>query len=180
MSLPAYFGRRSTPVPLADLRSPSHRRMNYHDDGEPGLGPLVSSLSLGPTSAVMNFRLKRKFLELPPSPPPPPRDGVERAPTIRRAYNDLQRRALYGWTTSSSVGKTDRVALSLPLRHGSVVVQEGRALQECFEHAVLPTWDGSGGGGQGGGRFGVTARSIGPKGSDGGMVVKKEQETGGL
>ncbi|PWN30927.1 hypothetical protein BDZ90DRAFT_257978 [Jaminaea rosea] len=152
-------------------------RMNYHDDGEPGLGPLVSSLSLGPTSAVMNFRLKRKFLEPVASPVSSSSETVKgqqsksaATPTIRRLYQDLQRRALSQWTESSSISKTDRVALSLPLRHGSVVVQEGRALQEYFEHAVLPDWERKGTdaakqeGAGAGGRFGVTARSIGTGG----------------
>lgn len=35
--------------------------MNHHDDGEPGLGPIVSSLSLGEVPASMKFRLKRKY-----------------------------------------------------------------------------------------------------------------------
>ncbi|EJU04130.1 hypothetical protein DACRYDRAFT_105197 [Dacryopinax primogenitus] len=35
------------------------QHMAYHDDGEPGLGPVVASLSLG-SPAVMSFRAKRK------------------------------------------------------------------------------------------------------------------------
>lgn len=33
--------------------------MSYHDDGEAGLGPIVSTLSLG-SRAVMSFRAKTK------------------------------------------------------------------------------------------------------------------------
>lgn len=33
------------------------QKMSWHDDGEPGLGPVVASLSLGST-ATMEWRLK--------------------------------------------------------------------------------------------------------------------------
>lgn len=36
-----------------------HQKMGFHDDGEPGLGPVVSSLSLGSTCR-MRFRIKAK------------------------------------------------------------------------------------------------------------------------
>lgn len=38
-----------------------HQKMSFHDDGEPGLGPIVSSLSLG-AEATMRFRVKNKHL----------------------------------------------------------------------------------------------------------------------
>ncbi|SPO19916.1 uncharacterized protein UTRI_00314_B [Ustilago trichophora] len=91
-----------------------HQKMSFHDDGEPGLGPIVSSLSLGSTCR-MKFRLKAKH-----------------QPNF------------------SQVKPRDRVVLDLPLRHGSVVVQEGHDLQRYFEHCVNPD----------GFRIAITARRI--------------------
>uniref|UniRef100_V5F0P1 Alpha-ketoglutarate-dependent dioxygenase AlkB-like domain-containing protein n=1 Tax=Kalmanozyma brasiliensis (strain GHG001) TaxID=1365824 RepID=V5F0P1_KALBG len=71
-----------------------HQAMNFHDDGEPGLGPVVSSLSLGSTCR-MKFRLKAKH---------------------QAQFEGVRPR--------------DRTVLDLPLRHGSVVVQEGHDLQK--------------------------------------------------
>ncbi|PWN50481.1 hypothetical protein IE53DRAFT_368870 [Violaceomyces palustris] len=39
-----------------------HQKMNFHDDGEPGLGPVISTLSLG-APAIMNFRIKEKYVK---------------------------------------------------------------------------------------------------------------------
>ncbi|CAO1638256.1 unnamed protein product [Sympodiomycopsis kandeliae] len=115
----------------------SGMKMNYHDDGEPGLAPIVSSLSLGDVSARMNFRLKKKFVQ----------DNVANLttssknvlpPTILRAYKQHQKSAIQ---SALKIPAHDRVAVSLPLRHGTIVIQQGKALQECLEHAVLPNWD---------------------------------------
>lgn len=92
----------------------THQKMSFHDDGEPGLGPIVSSLSLGSTCR-MKFRLKEKHMHAFPQ-----------------------------------VEKRDRTVLDLPLRHGSVVVQDGEQLQKWFEHCVNPD----------GFRIAVTARRI--------------------
>lgn len=137
-------------------------KMNYHDDGEPGLAPVVSSLSLGDVTARMNFRLKKKFVV-------PQEDSCNEAiqptsahprppPTVLQAYRDHQRRAIQH---SLRIAPHDRLVISLPLRHGTVVVQEGKALQECLEHAVVPDWQQQGrGGAEGGMRFAITARRI--------------------
>ncbi len=102
--------------------------MNFHDDGEPGLGPVVSSLSLGSTCR-MKFRLKAKH------------QAVFPAVKVR-----------------------DRTVLDLPLRHGSVVVQEGHDLQRYFEHCVSPD----------GFRIAVTARRIDAEKNDRGSTVKRK------
>lgn len=136
-------------------------KMNYHDDGEPGLGPVVSSLSLGTVGARMNFRLKRKFIKGDGSPPtattPTSTGSTTPLPTILQAYRHHQKAAIQN---TLHIPQHDRVAISLPLRHGSVVVQEGRALQECMEHAVLPDWTSQSA--STGMRFAVTARRIDP------------------
>lgn len=87
------------------------QKMNYHDDGEPGLDPVVSTLSLG-VEAKMMFRLKEKY-------------------TVEGAAK-LQDRSHAGLTMQ------DRLLLTIPLSHGSVLVQEGHQLQEMMEHAVHP------------------------------------------
>ncbi|PWZ02757.1 hypothetical protein BCV70DRAFT_146695, partial [Testicularia cyperi] len=91
-----------------------HQKMSFHDDGEPGLGPVVSSLSLG-SACTMRFRLKRRY---------------------EAAYPEIKR--------------SDTLVLKLPLRHGSVVIQQGHDLQKFFEHSVTPV----------GFRIAVTARRI--------------------
>ncbi|GAA6009465.1 hypothetical protein JCM11491_003567 [Sporobolomyces phaffii] len=84
-------------------------RMNYHDDGEFGLGPVVASISLG-ADAVMSFRPKRKG----PKGLGNKTDAPEPAPR----------------------GPT--VVLKLRLRHGDVMVMEGAEMQKRYEHAVEP------------------------------------------
>ncbi len=96
-----------------------HQAMSFHDDGEPGLGSVVSSLSLGSTCR-MRFRLKAKC------------------------------------AAAFDVAPRDRVVLDLPLRHGSVVVQQGHDLQRNFEHCVDPQ----------GFRIAITARRIDPTTND--------------
>ena len=105
----------------------AHQKMAFHDDGEPGLGPIVSSLSLGSTCR-MKFRLKPKHS-----------------------------------ATFPQVKLRDRVVLDLPLRHGSVVVQEGGDLQRFFEHCVNPN----------GFRVAVTVRNIDPGENDKGERGKR-------
>ncbi|GAC95641.1 hypothetical protein PHSY_003217 [Pseudozyma hubeiensis SY62] len=107
-----------------------HQKMSFHDDGEPGLGPIVSSLSLG-SACRMKFRIKQKF--------------SSHFPRI-----------------------TNRTLLDLPLRHGSVVVQQGKDLQRMLEHCVNPD----------GFRIAVTARRIDPV-ENGGPVKRSRTETSG-
>ncbi|SPO34685.1 uncharacterized protein PSFLO_00156 [Pseudozyma flocculosa] len=112
--------------------------MSFHDDGEPGLGPIVSSLSLG-AEATMKFRVKAKLLLDSPSSLSGGRGSREQAAAraMRQEMQTLNR---------------DRTVLTLRLRHGSVCVQEGAELQKRFEHAVEP----------GGFRVACTTRFIDP------------------
>ncbi|PWN21246.1 hypothetical protein BCV69DRAFT_164042 [Microstroma glucosiphilum] len=132
-------------------------KMNFHDDGEPGLGPIVSSLSLGGVPAQMVFRLKRRFVTV-TAVEVPAKETLQRASlfcqTPSRAYRQGQSSAIEGL----SIPFHDRTMMSVPLRHGTIVVQEGAALQECFEHAVVPSWDDKSL--SGGIRYAVTARRI--------------------
>lgn len=74
--------------------------MGFHSDDEPGLGPLVASLSLG-APAFMHFRTNRKHETGNPGHP--------------------------------------RVALTVVLRHGDILVMDGANIQEYYQHMVTPT-----------------------------------------
>ncbi|KAH8978208.1 hypothetical protein EDB83DRAFT_2243118 [Lactarius deliciosus] len=74
------------------------QKMAFHSDSEPGLGPVVASLSLGST-AEMHFRLQSKYI----------------VPGDRR-----------------------KVAMSLILRHGDILVMDGAGVQEYYQHTVVP------------------------------------------
>jgi len=86
------------PVDFNEILSAAYleeQKMSYHSDSEPGLGPIVSSLSLG-SIALMHFRPMKKK------------------------------------------GKWNKKVLSLVLRHGDVLVMDGAAIQEHYEHTVIP------------------------------------------
>lgn len=163
--------------------------MNYHDDGEPGLGPIVSSLSLGEVPASMKFRLKRKYTKDGGSKLAKDRDGTAETPlrlraseafgtstppnasssahagsgTVRQRYQRLQHELMS--RRCGATASADRVVLSIPLRHGSIVVQEGHALQQLLEHTVVPQWESHRGASSG--RLAITARWIDSEGSSG-------------
>lgn len=103
--------------------------MNFHDDGEHGLGPVVSSLSLG-GSASMHFRPKVKRSSrnlvysknplvstnvtsdyLPPHVPPKAKEGS---------------------------GTAVKPELTLRLEHGDVMIMVGDRMQKVWEHMVEP------------------------------------------
>ncbi|GAA5976239.1 hypothetical protein JCM10908_005427 [Rhodotorula pacifica] len=128
-------------------------RMNlqYHDDGERGLGPFVASISLG-SDAMMSFRRKdtkkrprvRKTID--PSKTPSPseagdNDSGEEADEAAVPTSDgVKRRS-----------NSSRVALKIRLKHGDIMLMEGEEMQRQFEHKVEPE----------GLRFAATARFIG-------------------
>ncbi|QDS69615.1 hypothetical protein FKW77_008812 [Venturia effusa] len=155
-------------------------KINYHDDGERGLGPTIATLSLG-TPATMTLRMKKKhykgctdklFVNMPPLP------GCLKYEERLAAYNSLQkldkkspayRRRLSELpselglsdktridpiTGKSIRNKSEQDALiSLKLCHGGVVIMHGAAIQEYYEHAVVP---------EGKLRFALTCRYIDP------------------
>ncbi|KAK4046465.1 hypothetical protein OIV83_006057 [Microbotryomycetes sp. JL201] len=101
-------------------------KMSFHDDGEVGLGPVVASLSLG-SDADMTFRRKidkKRKNETKVDEKPVP------ATKSRRKYT-----------------------LRLNLRHGDVIIMEGRGVQQQFDHMVQPVNL----------RYAATARFIGPE-----------------
>ncbi|GAA5967421.1 hypothetical protein JCM11641_000543 [Rhodosporidiobolus odoratus] len=110
-------------------------RMNYHDDGERGLGPYVASLSLG-TAAAMSWRPKLKKIKKKPA-------AGENVQTVE---NDEE-------LTKFGTAKAP-ACLKIRLTHGDVCIMEGKDTQKIFEHMVEP---------EGGLRFAATARFISPE-----------------
>ncbi|GAA5884716.1 hypothetical protein JCM6882_005365 [Rhodosporidiobolus microsporus] len=92
-------------------------KMNYHDDGERGLGPFVASISLG-TDAIMSFRAKTKKCK----------------PGKKSKVEEEQAQA-----EEEEVKKGKAAAcLRVRLKHGDVLIMEGEDMQKLFEHAVTP------------------------------------------
>jgi alkylated DNA repair dioxygenase AlkB len=135
------------------------QKLEYHDDGEKGLGPRIATLSLG-ASAKMHLRMKHKHFVgcsktgiLTADKPIPGCQGGEEA---------YQRR-LAAWNALEEVRETDRVQylqrlkeiphelemfqdrnkirasgdlVVLTLNHGDMVLMDGREIQQYFEHKV--------------------------------------------
>lgn len=95
------------------------QKMDYHDDGEKGLGPTVASISLG-GSAIMKFR---------------PKAGKKRGALKRKGVDgedDAEDEA-----SPKKGSKRDK--LILELNHGDMMIMSGARIQEVYEHAVTCT-----------------------------------------
>ncbi|KAL2352420.1 hypothetical protein BJ546DRAFT_1100384, partial [Cryomyces antarcticus] len=145
--------------------------INYHDDGENGLGPTIATLSLG-YPAWMSIRLKHNHYlgvttgENPVDEPPMP--GCIEYQERRKAYDEMQtiedkkerRSKLEALSAklglkSKPVGRQHAPdALKLHLGHGDIVIMHGEDVQKFYEHAVSPV---------GKLRFALTARHITPE-----------------
>lgn len=137
----------------------SGQKINYHDDGEAGLGPRIATLSLG-GKARMNLRMKAKyytgvdknglFIDEPPL-----QGCYEEAAHFEprmQAWRELQQLKAAGNTKAYNdrraqipreIGlhprpKNAAPALELGLAHGTIVIMDGYALQKYFEHEVDP------------------------------------------
>lgn len=131
------------------------QKIDYHDDGERGLGPTIATLSLG-APATMKVRLKAKhchgvskagaYVNVPPV------AGADRYEERVAAHEELERlrregdegaykarlKALPEELGLRARGNAKDV-LSLHLGHGDVVVMHGAKIQEYYEvcdHAV--------------------------------------------
>ncbi|BGP46773.1 hypothetical protein JCM10450v2_002621 [Rhodotorula kratochvilovae] len=114
-------------------------KMNYHDDGERGLGSYVASVSLG-SGAIMSFRAKVKKQRTTAAKKGGDQDGGDA---------DDEGDEVGGKKEKS---KGSRVVLKARLKHGHVLIMEGADMQKLFEHKVEPE----------GLRFAATARWVGP------------------
>ncbi|KAI7157756.1 hypothetical protein KC349_g5427 [Hortaea werneckii] len=135
------------------------QKIEYHDDGEEGLGPRIATLSLG-GKAKMYLRMKSKhfvgcsktgvFTADRPVP-----GGIE--------GKEMDERRLAAWNELQSLKETDRAAYSrrlketpkelglygkkgkpgpdlvtVTLNHGDIVLMEGYDIQKYLEHKVVP------------------------------------------
>ncbi|KAL1410253.1 hypothetical protein Q8F55_004259 [Vanrija albida] len=85
------------------------QKMNWHDDSEPGLGPVVAALSLG-SPATMSFRRKTKTRRNKPA----------------------------AAASSKEQTRRPQAVLNFALSHGDVVIMAGRAIQHMYDHKVVP------------------------------------------
>ncbi|ODQ52749.1 hypothetical protein SAICODRAFT_126800 [Saitoella complicata NRRL Y-17804] len=141
---------------LLSIAYMKHQKMDYHDDGEPGVGPVVASLSLG-SPGIMRFRPKVRrpsliaqreqtqqpcvteeraydlYLENPDIAIPELADFSEHRTSANLHSNPMLRQA----KVSHGVGGRD--VLRLTLNHGDIMIMTGGCLQQEYEHALYMT-----------------------------------------
>ena len=143
------------------------QKINYHDDGEFGLGPTIATLSLG-APGTMRIRMKARhyhgvssgaglYDDAPPIPGSqnydkrlalqPALDALKQSDT--KAYN-ARRKQIPRELGLNSRGQAKDV-LTMQLGHGDIVVMHGADVQKYYEHAVEHT---------GSLRFALTCRFI--------------------
>ncbi|KAF2454032.1 hypothetical protein BDY21DRAFT_291810 [Lineolata rhizophorae] len=148
-------------------------KMDYHDDGEKGLGPVVAALSIG-YPADMRFRLKSKhftgrmrqgnlLLE------PPILDwACQNAEFRKAALSELAQvegsearsqkiGGIEAQLKARTKGRLGKDILTMSLNHGDIMIMSGAAIQEYIEHTVVPL---------GRKRFALTCRYIDPSSVD--------------
>ncbi|KAK5123745.1 hypothetical protein LTR85_002381 [Meristemomyces frigidus] len=150
------------------------QKIEYHDDGEEGLGPRIATLSLG-GKAKMHLRLKAKhfvgcsktgLLTIDDRPPVPGGfGGAEMDAKRRAAWDELQLikdtdRKLYqkrlkevplelGIFKERTKKASDLVTVTLG--HGDIILMGGYDIQKYLEHKVVP---------EGYLRFALTCRTV--------------------
>lgn len=135
------------------------QKIEYHDDGESGLGPRIATLSLG-GKAKMHLRMKMKHytgcsktgIFTAEKPMPHSIDGPEMYQKRLAAWNELQtlkatdkpayerrRKELpkeLGLFSKRMKKAEDLVTVTL--NHGDIVLMEGYEIQQYLEHKVVP------------------------------------------
>ncbi|GME45323.1 Oxoglutarate/iron-dependent oxygenase [Neofusicoccum parvum] len=129
------------------------QKIDYHDDGEFGLGPTIATLSIG-APASMRIRLKAKhnhgvsksstYVNRPPIP------GCLKYEERKAAHEQLEAlkqedeeaykarlKSLPSELGLQSKGHSKDV-LNMHLGHGDIVIMHGAKIQEYYEHAVDP------------------------------------------
>ncbi|KAF2764227.1 hypothetical protein EJ03DRAFT_332041 [Teratosphaeria nubilosa] len=144
------------------------QKIEYHDDGEEGLGPCITTLSLG-GSAKMSLRMKAKyhfgcsktgvFNQEKPIP------GSVKYDQRLKAWEELQTvsdRSEYqrrlkalpkGLGIYADRNKKAGDLVNITLNHGDIVVMDGYDIQKYLEHKVAP---------EGFLRFALTCRTVLP------------------
>ncbi|KAK8230812.1 hypothetical protein HDK90DRAFT_332907 [Phyllosticta capitalensis] len=147
--------------------------IDFHDDGEKGLGPTIATLSLGDTSN-MRIRMKQKhfngvtksgaYVDLPPVP------GCLNYDERKEAHDELQQLRAEGELDAAKKRVKElpkelglkkgpsknnaKEVLNMFLRHGDIVIMHGADIQQYYEHAVSHA---------GKLRFALTCRYIDPE-----------------
>jgi hypothetical protein len=146
------------------------QKINYHDDGEFGLGPTIATLSLG-APGTMRIRMKqRRYHSIASAvgmyddaPPIPGCKQYEARLTLQPSLDELKLRDPKAYTVKrKQIPKdlkldckgTARDVLTMQLGHGDIVIMHGADVQKYYEHAVEHT---------GKLRFALTFRYIDPE-----------------
>ncbi|KAG0136625.1 hypothetical protein HOY82DRAFT_50336 [Tuber indicum] len=127
------------------------QKMDYHDDGEEGLGETVASISLG-GSARMKFRVKSKYKSdrhcWTTEPDKHPQDAgsgnsIYNEENLEDEEEEVSGEIAAGLQTNASSmrakGRSNKAMLDLCLNHGDVMVMKGAGIQTHWEHTVVPT-----------------------------------------
>ncbi|PPJ51243.1 hypothetical protein CBER1_08171 [Cercospora berteroae] len=156
------------------------QKVEYHDDGETGLGPRIASMSLG-SKAKMMLRMKAKHFVgcsktgiLTPEKPVPGSIGGremylkrlaawEELQTLlltssgnsnKRAYETRRKEIPHELGLYAKRTKKAEDLVTLTLNHGDIVLMEGYEIQSYLEHKVVP---------EGCLRFALTCRTVLPE-----------------
>ena len=126
-------------------------RINYHDDGEFGLGPTIATLSLG-APGTMRLRMKARHYNgvsnasiYDDSPPLPGCAAYASRLAVQSSLSSLKstdskayRARLKSLPKELKLksGGTARDAITMTLAHGDIVVMHGERIQKYYEHSV--------------------------------------------
>ena len=128
------------------------QKINYHDDGEFGLGPTIATLSLG-APGTMRIRMKARHYHgvssvaglYDDAAPIPGCQQYEARLALQPALDVLRRSDTKAWNARrkqipKQLGLTHRGTardvLTMQLGHGDIVVMHGADVQKYYEHAV--------------------------------------------
>jgi hypothetical protein len=146
------------------------QKINYHDDGEFGLGPTIATLSLG-APGTMRIRMKMRRLHgissavgmYDGAPPIPGCKQYEARLAIQPSLDELKASDPKAYTAKRKQTPKDlkldckgiaRDVLTMQLGHGDIVIMHGADVQKYHEHAVEHS---------GKLRFALTCRYIDPE-----------------
>ncbi|KAL1794308.1 hypothetical protein ACET3X_007729 [Alternaria dauci] len=128
------------------------QRINYHDDGEFGLGPTIATLSLG-APGTMRIRMKARHYHgvssgaglYDDAAPIPGCQQYEARLALQPSLDVLKRSDTKTWNARrrqipKELGLTNRGnakdVLTMQLGHGDIVIMHGADVQKYYEHAV--------------------------------------------
>ncbi|KAL9119086.1 MAG: hypothetical protein Q9187_004357, partial [Circinaria calcarea] len=120
-------------------------KMDFHDDGESTLGPTVATWSLG-APATMLIRMKERYWKgltknnkYNPKERVVPGAALEQERTVLNALHgkisdeEFERRRTKLYNANISTVRSHKPVLTMPLKHGDIVVMHGAEMQKYFE-----------------------------------------------